>query len=238
VHPALKQLQRHVHGREEQDQEHRGLHDRPGLDRLEPHRDPAGPEQECEVDDHRQREEADEIDAVALDPHPREEGDAGDHRGRDQPAQHGADRIAGDDPAPARGRQQQPPGEAVLEVARDPEAGEDTPERGGLEEHETELEAGVSGGVVEALDVAQPRQPAGERGEVDQREGESGEEQRRVVQHVVDHPPADREGNVAEIADHVRVILVRRASPETRSAAARSATVIAKARPRARPSPS
>ena len=50
VNPALEQLQRDVDRREEEDQEYRRLHDRPGLHRLEAHRDAARPEEERHVD--------------------------------------------------------------------------------------------------------------------------------------------------------------------------------------------
>ena len=60
--------------------------------------------------------------------------------------------------------------EAALEVARDPEAGEDAAERRRLEEHEDELERRVAGRIVEAGDVLDLRQAAGERGEEEQRE--------------------------------------------------------------------
>ena len=61
-------------------------------------------------------------------------------------------------------------GEAVLEVTRDPEAGEDAAEGGRLEEDEDELERRVAGREVEARDVRDLRQAAGERREEEERE--------------------------------------------------------------------
>jgi hypothetical protein len=49
-----------------------------------------------------------------------------------------------------RRREQEPPAEAALEVARDAEAGEDAAERRRLEKDEDELEGRVPGRVVEA----------------------------------------------------------------------------------------
>ncbi len=60
---------------------------------------------------------------------------------RPRPAHERGDGVADHDPAAVRGRQQQPPREAALEVAGDPEAGEDAAERRRLEQHEDELEA-------------------------------------------------------------------------------------------------
>ena len=61
-----------------------------------------------------------------------------------------AEPVAGDDPAAARSRQQQPAREARLEVARDREAGEDAAEGRGLQQHEAVTEGRVAGRVVEA----------------------------------------------------------------------------------------
>ena len=77
--------------------------------------------------------------------------------------------------AAVRRGEQEPPREAALEVARDPEAGEDAAERRRLEEHEDELERRVAGREVEARDVRRPREPAGEGDEEEERE-----EQRRA----------------------------------------------------------
>ena len=62
IQPSSR-FERHVDRREEEDEEDRHLHQRPGLDRPEPHGDPAGPEEPAEVDERRERVEPDEIDA-------------------------------------------------------------------------------------------------------------------------------------------------------------------------------
>ena len=61
--------ERHVDRREEEREEDRRLHQRPGLRRAEAHRDAAGPEQADLVEDDREREEAEQVDAVAADLH-------------------------------------------------------------------------------------------------------------------------------------------------------------------------
>ena len=61
-----------------------------------------------------------------------------------------ATRVAGEDPEPVRRAEQQPPREALLEVGRDPEAGEHAAERRRLQQHEHELERRVAGREVEA----------------------------------------------------------------------------------------
>src|SRR5581483_9123538 len=159
----------------------------------------------------------------------------GDDAGGEQPARDGAERVAGDQPRAAGGGEEQPTREAVLEVARDAEAGEDAAEGGRLEQDEAELEAGVAGRVVEARHVAQTRETACERDEVEQREREPGKEQRRVVQDVVDRPPADRERRRTEVVPHVRVILWRRATAEAPSAVAIKTAEMANASPTASP---
>ena len=55
------------------------------------------------------------------------------------PANHRRERVAEDDPGAVRRREQEPPREAGLEVARDAEPGEDAAECGRLDEHEAEL---------------------------------------------------------------------------------------------------
>ena len=101
-----------------------------------------------------ERVETEEIDAAAADIHPHGERDRGQDRGGDEPADERRSGIAEHDPAAVRRGEQQPPREAALEVARDPEAGEDTAERGRLQQHEHELERGVAGREVEARRVA------------------------------------------------------------------------------------
>ena len=54
------------------------------------------------------------------------------------------ERVAEHDPAAVRRGEQQPAGEAALEVAGDPEAGEDAAERRRLQQHEDELERRVA----------------------------------------------------------------------------------------------
>src|SRR5262249_47771423 len=118
-------------------------------------------------------------------------------------------RVAEHDPGPVRRREQQPPREAALEVARDPEACEDAAERGRLQQDEDELEGGVALLVVEPGDVPDPREAAGEGGEEEEREQKRRHEQRRVREDVVQRPPgdaaSDREGS------HVLAILTRSA---------------------------
>ena len=98
----------------------------------------------------RERVETDDVDRAAADVHARDSAtmvsSAADHR----PADERGDRVAEDDPAPVRCREEQPPREPVLEVAGDPEAGEDAAEGGGLEQDEAELEPRVAARVVEA----------------------------------------------------------------------------------------
>ena len=129
VDPALQELERHVDGREEQDQEDGHLHQRPGLDRAKAHRDPAGPEEATEVHERREREQTHEVDSSPAEVHP---GDEGDHREQhcdDRPAEERRERVAEDDPAPAGRREHEPLRESALEVARDAEPREDAAER-------------------------------------------------------------------------------------------------------------
>ena len=90
--------------------------------------------------------------------------------GDDEPADERRERVADDDPAPVRRSEQQPLGEPALEVARDAEPGEDAAERRRLKEHEHELERRVARREVEARDLVQLRETAGERGEEEERE--------------------------------------------------------------------
>src|SRR5204863_9553591 len=101
---------------------------------------------------------------------------------------------------------QQAASEPALEVARDPEAREDTPERGRLQEDEDELERGVAAVEVEPRYVTQPREPAGEREEVHQREEHGRDEQRGILEQHRRLPVCERERDV-EARLHVRVIL-------------------------------
>ena len=135
------------------------------------------------------------------------ERDDGQDRRRHRPAPDGRQRVAGDDPAPLRRREQQPPREPVLEVARDAEAREHAAERRRLEQHEHELERRVPVREVEAGDVVDARQPARERREEEEREDQPGQEQRRRREHVVQHAPGDGERDRPELSAHVRVNL-------------------------------
>src|SRR4029079_15328949 len=106
-----------------------------------------------------------------------------------------------------------------------------------LEQDEAELEARVAGWVVEARDVLQAGETPREGDEVQQQEHQPGNEKRRVVQHVVEGAPADRQRDVPELADgvHVRVILVCRARPEATSASVIRPAAMANASPNASP---
>ena len=94
----------------------------------------------------RERVEPDHVDGAAADLHPGEQGDRRQERGGDRPAQERRKAVAEHDPDPVRRREQEPAGEASLEVARDAEAGEDAAERRRLEQHEDELERRVAVG--------------------------------------------------------------------------------------------
>ena len=154
--PAVEQRERHVHGREEEHQEDGHLHHRAGLHRAEPHRHAARPQQPAHVDQQRERVHAEHVDRPAEDVHPGEQGDHGEKRRRDRPAHERRERVADDDSRAIRSREQQPPREAALEVARDPEPGEHAAEGRRLDEHEAELERGVARLEVEAGHVARP----------------------------------------------------------------------------------
>jgi hypothetical protein len=76
------------------------------------------------------------------------------HGAGDAPARQRSDGVAGDDPAAARGAQQQPPRETRIEVSRDGETREHAAESRRLQKHEDELERRVAGRVVEVRDLA------------------------------------------------------------------------------------
>ena len=114
--------------------------------------------------------------APAEDVHPEDERDDREHGRGHRPADERRQRVAEHDPGPVRRREQQPAGEAGLEVARDPEAGEDAAERGRLDQHEAELERRVAGREVEARQLRDLREPARERGEEEEREDQRREE--------------------------------------------------------------
>ena len=154
--PAVEQLERNVDRREEQDQEHRHLHERRGLDRAEPHRDPAGPEEAAEIHESGERVQAEEIDGSSTDVHADGERDHGEHHRDEQPADERRERVAHDDPAAVGRREHEPLREAALEVARDAEPREDAAEGRRLQEHEHELERRVTRREVEARVPAPP----------------------------------------------------------------------------------
>ena len=187
----LQQRQRHVDRGEEEHEEHGHLHDRAGLHRPQPHRDAGGPRGGGEVDHDRERVEPEQIDAAPADLHPHGERDRGQDRDGDEPAPEGGGGVAEDDAAAVRRRQQQPPREAALEVACDPEAGEDTRERRGLDDDERELKRRVALREREARRARDPGQTPGEGGEEEEREDERGDQQRLVVREVVQAPPRD-----------------------------------------------
>ena len=189
--PALEQVERDVDRREEQRQEDGHLHHRAGLDRPEPHRDARGPEQAGDVDERGEQVHAEDVDPVAADAHPRHECHDRQHGRRHAPAQQRSDPVAEHDPGPVRRGQEQPAREAVLEVARDPEAREDAAERGRLEQDEAELERRVALVELEARHLGDLREPARERHEEEERERERRQEQARVRENVLQRPPGD-----------------------------------------------
>ena len=135
----------------------------------------------------------------AEDVHPGDQRDDGEHGRRHDPAHERRERVAEHDPGPVRRREQQPAREAGLEVARDPEAGEDAAERRRLEQDEAELERRVAGREVEARHVRDLREPAGERGEEEEREDQRRDEQRRVREDVLQRPPRDARRRPARV---------------------------------------
>ena len=76
----------HVHRREEEHDEDRHLHQRPGLDRAHAHRDARRPERRDEIDDQREHEQPEQVDAVAVDLHPDDQRDREQQRADDQRA--------------------------------------------------------------------------------------------------------------------------------------------------------
>src|SRR5829696_10050367 len=223
--PVGEQVERHEDGSEEEAEEDRKLHQRRRLHCPQPHGYARRPEQAAGVDQHRERVEREDVDTIAPDLHPGQERDTGQNGGRQRPPPEGADRVAEQDSAPIGGRQHQAAREAALEVAHDAEPGEDTRERRGLEQHEDELKSGVADGESEARHVVHAREPAGEGGEEEERERKTGEQQRRVREVVVQHPPCDCEGDVDRPL-HVRANLPRSATDESASPAIESPMLI------------
>ena len=108
--------------------------------------------------------------------------------------------VAEHDPAAVRRREQQPPREAALEVAGDPEAGEDAAERGRLEQHEHELERRVAVREVEAGRVARSRdRPPANAVKKKSGKSERRDEERRVREDVVQRPPRDAAARPASV---------------------------------------
>ena len=156
LQPARQELDRHEDRREEQRQEDRQLHERRGLQRPEAHRHAGRPQQPDDVDEGGERVEREDVDAVSADLHPCEHRDRGqDERGHRPPADR-ADPVAEQDAAPVGRRHHQAPREAGLEVADDPEAGENSCKCGRLKKHEDELERRVPDGELKARDVVHP----------------------------------------------------------------------------------
>ena len=141
----LQQRQRHVHGRQEQDQEDRGLHQRARLDRAEAERHARRPAVADEHQQRRQAVQAEQVHAVARDAHARHERHSRHQRQRDRRARQRHERVAERDPAAVLRREHQPPGEAAFEVEREREAGEQAREHRRLAQHEHELEGRVAG---------------------------------------------------------------------------------------------
>src|SRR5262249_4376448 len=104
-------------------------------------------------------------------------------------------RVAEHDADSPRRRQEKAPREAVLEVARDAEAGEHTAERSRLEQDEDELERRVPGWVVEARYVLELREAARERGEEEEREDQRRQQERRRREDVLERPEGDTARN-------------------------------------------
>ena len=193
--PSAQQVEGDVHGREEQHEEDRHLHDRACLHRAQPHGDAACPEDRRRVHDCGEHVQGGEVDAVSSDLHADCEGDRGEERGGDEPAAECGRRVPDDDAGAVRRREEKPPREAGLEVACDSEAGEYAAERGRLEEDEDELERGVPLREVEPAHVVDARQPPGERGEEEERERELRDEEGGIREDVVQRPPRDRSGD-------------------------------------------
>ena len=170
MNPPAEEIERDVDGSEEEREEHRHLHHGPGLLRPDSHRDSRRPQGPGEIDEQRKCVEPEQVDAAPADPHADGEGNNGDDRRGDQPAHSRCDRVAEHEADAIRRGEQEPARKSGLEVARDAEAREDAAERRRLQEHENELERGVTAGEREARDLPHLRQAARERGEVEQGE--------------------------------------------------------------------
>ena len=123
--PPLQQVERHVDRREEEQDEDGHLHDRKRLLGAQPRRDARRPQRPGDAEQEAEGVEPEEIDTVAADLHAREKRHARDDGDHAQPADQTRDGVADHDPAALRRSQHQPAHEAGLEIAGDPEAGED-----------------------------------------------------------------------------------------------------------------
>src|SRR5215210_5337411 len=196
--PTREQAERHEDRSQEQDEEDRGTYHRPGLLGAEQHRDTRTEKGCCNVGEDGEGDQAEEVEAAAYG-HPREERDRGDQRPRQGGAHERGDRVSEYDPIPVGGGEQEPSGEAVLEVARDRKPCESPTHRDGLQEGPYVLEGDVAGRVVEARHVAHPRQATGEGDEEEQREERRGEEC-RIRKVLVDLAPGHGKRHLEESA--------------------------------------
>src|SRR5918995_3148085 len=210
VDPALEQVERDIHRREEEHKEDRHLHDGRRLLGAQTHRNAGRPQRPGHVQQEAKRIEADEVDAAAADLHAREQRHDCDDCGDRDPPKKGREREAENDAAAVRRREHESPHEAALEVPRDPEAGEDPGECCGLEQNEDELERRVPVREVEAGDLLDAREPAREGREEEEWEHQRREKDRRVRKGVVERPPGDRARD-GERLGHVRSNLRTRA---------------------------
>src|SRR2546426_5544500 len=189
VNPALQQIERNVDRGEEEEQENGHLHHGRSLLGAEPHRDACCPERPREVEQEGKRVETEQIDAVAADLHACKQRDDRDDRGNGEPANESRDRVAEQDAAAIRRGDHQATHEAALEVARDPEPGENARERRRLQQHEHELKRRVARRGVEARYLRDARKTSDERGEEEEWKGERGQQERRIREEHVQHAP-------------------------------------------------
>ena len=84
----------------------------------------AGPQRGHQVDDQAQADQADQVNPATADVHPGDQPGDRDHRPGDQPSTQRAQDVAHDDAAAARRAQQEPAGEAGVEIPGHSEPGE------------------------------------------------------------------------------------------------------------------
>ena len=218
VDPAREQRERDVDGREEEDEEHRHLHQRAGLERAEARGDARRPARARTMltssASVKRPTTSTPLPSTSI---PSASATTTSTAAVTRPAGDRRHPVADEDRAAVRRRQHQPPREAVLEVAGDAEAGEHAAERGRLEQHEDELEGRVAGRELEAGQVRQLREAAHERREEEERERDRRDEDVRRRQRVVRRPPRDAERDGA-----VRVPRRRRSRPRHPHAQARA----------------